>query len=170
VFFDDWSAVLRVAVAGVASYVALLAMLRASGKRTLAKLNAFDLIVTVALGSSLAAILLTADVALAEGLLALGLLIGAQYLVAWTAVRVRGVRRLVKSTPTLLVRDGRLLEDRLRRQRVSPEEVRQAVRASGKGGLERVAALVLETDGTLSVIGCDEVGSGDALIDVEDPP
>jgi uncharacterized membrane protein YcaP (DUF421 family) len=67
VFFDDWSGLLRVLIVGVCAYLSLLVMLRGSGKRTLDKLNAFDFIVTVALGSTLATVLLSSDVALVEG-------------------------------------------------------------------------------------------------------
>ena len=81
-FFDSWSALGRVAVVGVLAYLGLVALLRGSGKRTLAKLNAFDLVVTVALGSTLATILLSRDVALAERLLAFTLLITLQYIIA----------------------------------------------------------------------------------------
>ena len=50
-FFDSWTGLLRVLVVGGCAYSALILFLRLSGKRTLAKLNAFDLVVTVALGS-----------------------------------------------------------------------------------------------------------------------
>jgi uncharacterized membrane protein YcaP (DUF421 family) len=73
-FFDSWFGLLRVVVVGTLAYVALVVLLRASGKRTLAKLNAFDLIVTVALGSTLATVLLSKSVALLEGLVAFILL------------------------------------------------------------------------------------------------
>lgn len=72
--FDGWYGLLRVLVVGVSAYVRLVALLRLTGKRTLSKMNAFDLIVTVALGSTLATVLLSGDVALAEGMLALALL------------------------------------------------------------------------------------------------
>lgn len=77
-FFDTWQGLGRIVVVGVLAYAALVIFLRFSGKRTLSKMNAFDLIVTVALGSTLATILLSKDVALAEGLLALLLLIALQ--------------------------------------------------------------------------------------------
>jgi uncharacterized membrane protein YcaP (DUF421 family) len=67
---------LRTAVVGSLAYVALVAMLRISGKRTLSQMNAFDFVVTVALGSTLATILLSQDVSLGEGLTVLALLIG----------------------------------------------------------------------------------------------
>ncbi|GAA3463626.1 DUF421 domain-containing protein [Saccharothrix longispora] len=169
-FFDSWTGLLRVVVVGVCAYAALVVLLRLSGKRTLAKMNAFDLVATVALGSTLATVLLTSDVALAEGVLALALLIGAQFAVAWTSVRVGRFRRAVKSTPALLVWQGRLRDRELREQRVSRSEVLQAVRSQGVGGLDRVAAVVLETDGSFSVIPASSAGGLDALDDVPDVP
>ncbi|UVS79528.1 DUF421 domain-containing protein [Actinokineospora sp. UTMC 2448] len=165
-FFDSWTGLGRVVVVGVPAYVLLIVVLRLSGKRTLAKMNAFDLVVTVALGSTLSTILLTTDVALAEGVLALALLIAAQFVVAWTAVRYRPFRRAVRSRPSLLVRQGRLLEQAMREQRVTRSEVLQAVRTQGLGGLDQVAAVVLETDGSLSVIPTDKTGDHSALADV----
>ena len=151
-FFDDWFGLLRVMVVGVAAYAALVALLRASGKRTLAKLNAFDFVVTVALGSTLATVLLSKDVALAEGLLAFALLAGLQYAVAWLSVRSPRFSGLVKSEPSLLLHRGRFLEGAMRRQRVTEEEVVSALRSSGLARPEDAAAFVLETDGSLSVV------------------
>ena len=115
-FFTSWSGLARVAVVGVAAYIALVVMLRVSGKRTLSKLNAFDLIVTVALGSTLATIILSKDVALAEGLVALGLLVALQFLVTWTSVRWPVIDRIVKSEPAVLLRHGNCLETAMRRE------------------------------------------------------
>ena len=80
-FFDDWGGLVRVAVVGLLAYIGLVLLLRISGKRTLSKMNAFDLVVTVALGSTLATILLSSAVALAEGLLAFVVLISLQFAV-----------------------------------------------------------------------------------------
>ena len=75
------------------SYAALIVFLRVSGARTLSKLNAFDLAVTkVALGPTLATSLLSSEVSLAEGVLAISLLILLQFVVAWALVRWRRVR------------------------------------------------------------------------------
>lgn len=165
-FFDNLDNLVRVLIVGVLAYAALVLILRTSGKRTLSGLNAFDFIVTVALGSTLATILLSADVALAEGILALVLLVGLQMLVAWTSVRSRALRRVVKSEPRALVRDGQLDEEALRDERVTVEEIRQALRQSGAGGLGQVSSVVLETDGTVSVIRAESYGDGWALENV----
>ena len=152
IFFNGWSVLGRTLLIGVLAYVSLVFMLRVSGKRTLAKMNAFDLVVTVAIGSTLATIVLSKSVALAEGLLALALLIGMQFAISWSSTRMPWLRRVVTGEPRLLLRDGTMLDEALRDARVTREEVRAAVRAAGIGDLGDVAAVVLETDGSFSVI------------------
>src|SRR5690554_2001818 len=106
-FFNDWSSLVRVVVVGIVAYVGLVLLLRISGKRTLSKMNAFDLIVTVALGSTLATVLLSQDVALIDGITAFALLIGLQYLITWSSVRWPYVEKLVKAEPSLLFFEGK---------------------------------------------------------------
>lgn len=65
--FSGWLSLGRMVVVGLLAYICLILLLRISGKRTLAKMNAFDLVVTVALGSTLSAVAMSKDVALAEG-------------------------------------------------------------------------------------------------------
>jgi uncharacterized membrane protein YcaP (DUF421 family) len=150
--FDSWAGLGRVLVVGTLAYVALVITLRISGKRTLSKLNAFDLVVTVALGSTLATVLLSRDVALAEGLLALALLVLLQFALAWLSVRSPRVESIVKSEPTLLLYEGRYLDRALRRERITREELLSALRSSGLSDPEQAAAVVLESDGSISVV------------------
>lgn len=152
IFFNGWAVLGRTLLVGVLAYVSLIVMLRVSGKRTLAKMNAFDLVVTVAIGSTLATIVLSKSVALAEGLLALALLIGMQFVLSWASTRMPWLRRVVTGEPRLLLRQGKMLEPALRDTRITREEVRAAVRAAGLAEVESVAAVVLETDGSFSVI------------------
>lgn len=90
-------------------------------------MNAFDLVVTVALGSTLATVLLNKDVALAEGALAFALLIGLQFIVTWSSVRVRWVRALATGEPQMLLLRGKILSAALQHARVTEDEVRAAV-------------------------------------------
>lgn len=151
-FFDNWMGLLRVLVVGTLAYAALVVLLRATGKRTLSKMNAFDLVVTVALGSTLATVLLSKDVALAEGIVAFTLLVLLQYAITWLSVRSERVRALVKAEPCLLLRDGHFLHGAMRRERVTEDEVQAAARAQGIASLDEVAMAVLETDGSFSVM------------------
>lgn len=165
-WFDTWSDIARVLAVGAAAYVTVIVVLRVTGKRTLSKLNAFDWVVSVALGSTLATILLSSDVSWAEGATALALLAGLQFAVAWTTTRLPGGRSVVTARPTLLLEEGRLLPEGLREQRVTEDEIRQAVRATGSGDLGSIAAVVLESDGSLSVVPSSQAGDRSALTGV----
>ncbi|MGE3269347.1 MAG: DUF421 domain-containing protein [Chloroflexota bacterium] len=150
--FDSWTGLARVVIVGTLAYAGLVILLRVSGKRTLSKMNAFDLVVTVALGSTLATIILTSDVALLEGLTAFALLILLQLGITWLSVRSKLVRELVKAEPTLLAHRGELLHGALRRERVTEAEVLAAIRSQGIASVSQVEAVVLETDGSFSTI------------------
>lgn len=164
-FFNGWDGIVRTAIAGLMAYVSLIVILRISGKRTLAKLNAFDLVVTVALGSTLATILLSKDTALAEGVFALAMLVAFQFVVSWLSVRSARIRQLVRSEPTLLFYHGEFLQDSLRGQRVTESEIRQAARSQGILDLENHAA-VLESDGTVSILPTTEQTDRSTLVKI----
>ncbi len=159
-FFSSWENLGRTLIVGVMAYVLLVVLLRISGKRTLSKMNAFDFVVTVALGSILATIVLNRDVALAEGALALALLIALQFAVTWSSVRMPWVEKVVTGEPRMLLYRGRCLPSAMKGVRITRDEVLAAVRQQGVASLEDIEAVVLETDGSLSVV--KRSGDGDA--------
>ena len=151
-FFESWQSLAHTAIAGVLAYTALLLLLRASGKRTLSKLNAFDLVVTVALGSTLASVITSEQLPLANGVLALALLILLQFTVAWVIARWERMRGMVKSEPTLVFYGGEFIDTAIRESRLNQEEILAIIRSSGSEDIRRIQAIVLETDGSFSVI------------------
>jgi uncharacterized membrane protein YcaP (DUF421 family) len=151
-FLGDGPTLLRTLLIGVLAYAALVAMLRVSGKRTLAKMNAFDFVVTVAIGSTLSSVLINRSVSLAQGALALALLIALQFAITWTTVRWKALRTMLTGEPSLLLRHGEMIGTAMKKARVTEAELRAAVRRAGLADLEEVDAVVLETDGTFSVI------------------
>lgn len=82
------------------------------------------------------------------------LLISLQFAVTWLSVRFTWVRKIVKSEPSLLFYRGQMLQSAMREQRVTAEEVRAAIRSEGESQLENVEAVILETDGSFSVLPC----------------
>lgn len=165
-WFDSWNDILRIILVGAAAYVALIAVLRLTGKRTLSQLNAFDFIVTVALGSTVATILLSSEVSWSEGVVALGLLAGLQLFAAWIAARWPRARVVITSEPVVVLAHGRIRHQALRRNRLTEAELRQAVRMQGTGDLSKVTAVVLETNGKFSIITSNKYGNGSALGDI----
>lgn len=161
--FDGWTGVAHTVASALIGYTALVILLRISGKRTLADMNAFDFVVTVALGSILATMVLSASVTLAEGLAALVVLVALQALVAALAARSETVRHAVKAEPTLLVSNGKLLPEAIHSVRLSEAEVFAAIRADGEADLADIAAVVLETNGDISVIAKEPQHGGRPL-------
>lgn len=154
--FKGWETLGQTILVGVLAYVALITLLRISGKRTLSKMNAFDLIVTVALGSTFATILLSKDVALAQGIVAFIVLIGLQFTITWLSVRSPAVAGFVKSEPTLLLYRGEFLAKAMKKERILESEVRAALRSNGIATIEHVETVVLETNGNFSVTKISE--------------
>ena len=151
-FFDNWSHIVKILLTGTLAYIAIVVILRFSGKRTLAQMNIFDFIVTVALGSTLATAMLSKDTPLAEGITGLALLVLLQFLVSWLYVRVPVFNKIVKSEPRLLFYQGSFKEQALQEERVVKEELFQAARSQGILSLDQVEAIVLETNGKFSII------------------
>jgi uncharacterized membrane protein YcaP (DUF421 family) len=151
-FFDDGYGLLRILVVAPLAYLAVVVMLRVSGKRTLSKMNSFDFIVTVALGSVLASTIMTETVALLEGILGMGLLVLLQYVITWLSVRSDRFSSLIKAEPSLLYHDGHYIASQMKHSRITETEVQAAIRERGNGSMDDVAAVVLETDGTFTVI------------------
>jgi len=151
-FYDDLHGLLRTAVIGLSAYVVLVVFLRISGRRTLSKMNAFDFVVTISLGSVLATLLLSKNVTLANGALAFALLIFLQFTVTWFSVRVPLVKKIVTGKPVMLLHEGEVLREALLKARVTDNEIRAAVRSSGIPSIKAVKAVILETDGSFSVV------------------
>lgn len=166
-FFDGWYPLLKTLISGVVAYVLLILLLRICGKRTLSKWNAFDYVVTIALGSTLATILLSKQTTIVQGVTALVILVLLQFVVTWLSVRSQTVSNLVKAKPTLLLWHGEFQPEAQRRTRVTDEEVRAALRNQGFAYLSQAKAVVLETDGSFSVIGEAPESGVSTLIDVQ---
>ncbi|WP_164103734.1 DUF421 domain-containing protein [Candidatus Laterigemmans baculatus] len=167
IFFNGWEGINRTLLIGVLAYVVLVFFLRISGRRTLSKMNAFDLVVTVALGSTLATILLNQQVALAEGAVAFAVLIGLQFIVTWSSVRTKWVRRVVTGDPVLLLYRGEMLRAAMRQARVTDAEIHAAIRSAGAPAVGEIEAVVLETDGSFSVIRQRAEGGDSSLAGVQ---
>lgn len=101
-FFSTWSGIGRIFLIGTRVYGALILLLRVWGKRTLAAMNAFELIVAVAFGSTLATVLLLEQVSLFEGVTAFAVLLSLQFAATWLEGRSFRWGDLLKAQPSLI--------------------------------------------------------------------
>ena len=151
-WFNGWDPLARILIIGPISYFALLIMLRIAGKRTLARMTSYDFIISMALGSMIAKILLTKDTSLSESLLAMALLIGLQWLVSKSVCCNSRLRHLIAAEPTVLYKDGEFITRAMLREHVAREELVSVVHEKGIRGLEDVEAIILNSNGQISVI------------------
>ena len=166
-FFDGWYNIGRAFTLSVIGFLSLIALLRVSGKRTLSKLNVFDFVFVVAVGSVFSASIMEKDVTLLEGIAALATLVGMQIGIAKLAARSALAERIINGEPALLLSHGRFFPRALKRERITEEEVRAAIRAKGVTRVEDVDAVILENDGTLTVAWTSKAPEGEktALVD-----
>ena len=168
-FFESWYNVGRTVTLSVIGFAALFTMLRVSGKRTLSKLNVFDFVFVVAVGSVFASTIISKDVTLVEGIAALATLIVIQLVLAELAVRSPMAERLINGEPTLLLSHGKFIHTALRKERVTEEEVRAAIREKGVTRVEDVDAVIMENDGSLSVAWESKKPGESSLVDAKVP-
>lgn len=158
------AALVAVAVSFVVVYAAIIALTRVVGLRSFSKMSASDFAMTVAVGSLFASSISSASPPLPVALLALGLLFAGQWVVAYTRRRSETVAKLIDNQPLLLVRDGRVIEENMRRANVSPSDLRAKLREANALSLDRVHAVVFETTGDVSVLHGDRERSVDDFV------
>jgi uncharacterized membrane protein YcaP (DUF421 family) len=140
-------------------YVALLGGLRLAGKRELGQMTTFDLVVVLIIANAVQNAMVGANVSLTAGLVAAATLLVTNSAVDRAGRRFGWLRSRLRGTPTLLVNDGVLISERLRREGVDADEVMQALREHGVDDIRSVKMAVLEIDGTISVVPADAQSS-----------
>lgn len=146
-----WEFVLRAVVV----YGALLVLVRVTGKRSVGQFTPFDMILLILLGTAVQNSLIGDDISLPGGLILAATLIGLNYAVGWMTARSARLNSLVEGDPVLLGRDGRIFDDRLRRECISRADFDEAMRRHGLRDHAQIACAWLETNGTITLIPTD---------------
>ena len=143
---------LEIAGRTAAIYLVILLGVRLSGKREVGQMTPFDLVVILLIANAVQNAMVGPDTSLTGGLLAAGVLIGINYLVAQASGHIPWLRRITEGTPTLLVHDGSFITPNLRREDIDVDEVMMAIREHGLADVADVATAILEVDGSISVV------------------
>jgi len=147
-----WELVLRAAVI----YAALLGALRLFGKREIGQFTLYDLVLVLLVANAVQPAMTGPDSSLAGGLVIIATLILLNFGIG-RLDRFRIFHRLFQPEPTLIIKDGHYLSDRMRREGVDADEIATAIREHGLSNVSEVSMGVLEPDGTISVVGKDAV-------------
>lgn len=143
-----WEKILR----SVVVYLFILLAFRFTGKRQVGQLTPFDLVLLLIISNVVQNAVIGNDNSLGGGLLGAVTILTLNYLVVGLAYRFKPLRRLMAGEPTLLVHNGKVLKQRMERERITLEDLEAALRKSGLTSVERVRFAVLEENGQISVI------------------
>ena len=169
--WSSWQRVVEISANALLFYILIVVMVRLVGKRTTSEFNNFDWIINVAVGSLAASGILLRNVASVDAIAAIVVLATCQFVTTKLVMRSDDVANVVKAEPTLLTHKGKYLRDAMARTRISEEEIKTALRAAGITTNSDANWVVLETNGTMSVIPRQDVqwDDADALSDVNCP-
>jgi uncharacterized membrane protein YcaP (DUF421 family) len=145
---NGWDIVARTLIV----YLALLAGLRLAGKRELGQMTPFDLVVILLVANAVQNAMVGPDTSVTAGLIAAGVLLGVNYVLAVARDRVPWLRRAVEGTPTVLVHDGAFVTANMRKESLDEDDVMMALREHGVDDVKDVSTAILETDGTISIV------------------
>jgi uncharacterized membrane protein YcaP (DUF421 family) len=133
-------------------YVIILGGLRLLGRRHLSQLSMLDFVLILLLSNSVQNAMVGNDSSLTGGIIAACTLLALNYLFSFFSFRSRRVGAVFEAAPTLLIHDGKVNEENLRHEKISPEELLRALREHSIGGPEDVKVALLEADGMISVV------------------
>ena len=133
-------------------YVIILGGLRLLGKSHLSQLSILDFVLILLLSNSVQNAMVGNDTSLAGGIIAACTLLALNYLVTFFAYRSRRFGAMFEGTPTVLILDGKVRDENLRREKISHEELQRALREHSIGEIADVKIAMLESDGMISVI------------------
>jgi uncharacterized membrane protein YcaP (DUF421 family) len=139
----------------VVVYVVLLVALRLTGKRQLGQFTPFDFAVLLIVSNAVQNAMIGPDTSLVGGIVGAATLFGLNYLLSELSARYNFLGQEVLGTPTVLIDDGHLITENLRRERVNADDVLMAMREHGVDDISKVKHAVLETDGSISIVSQD---------------
>jgi len=140
--------------AGKTAFVLIYLFLgfRLLGKRQVAQFNLYDLATIIAIANAVQNAMTRGKGDLAVGLVCSSTLILLGWVLTKVLVKAPAVEGLVFGTPTIILSDGKVFEDRMHRERVTEEELETALRQHGLVDPSQVALGVLEIDGAISIV------------------
>jgi uncharacterized membrane protein YcaP (DUF421 family) len=143
-----WEFILR----GIIIYVFLIVILRATGKRQIGQMSPFDLVLLLVLSNAVQNSMNGGDNSIAAGMILAVTLVAINWITGRLTFSSKRAERLVEGTPQVLIHDGKIYEKALSEAQLTRHELMAAIRDEGYSDLMEVRAVILENDGSISVI------------------
>lgn len=166
-FYDNTESLWRILISAPLIYLFIIINIKLMGKRSTSQLNSFDWLVTVAMGSIVASVVMEKNTSLLSGILAIFTMMGLQYTITKLMFTFPFWKKMIRSKPRLLLLNGEYLLPNMKKERIVKSEILAAVREKGIADLADVYAVVMETDASLSVIQKKETSVKSTLEDVD---
>jgi len=147
-----WSTVWITLLSAGLIYIAMVVITRINGARTFSKFSSFDLAITIAVGSVLGRALVASDQTLLHTIVAVLALFIVQYGVDYLRSRFNLFPKIIDNNPILLMENAQLLEENLKKARMTPKAVYHELRQANVVKLSEVKAVILESNGEVSVL------------------
>jgi len=133
-------------------YLFILLAFRFTGKRQVGQLTPFDLVLLLIISNVVQNAVIGNDNSLGGGLIGAATILALNWSMVEISYRFKFFRRVMEGTPTVLIHNGKVLRDSLRKERITMEELQAAIRKSGSAEVDQVRFAVLEENGQISVI------------------
>lgn len=143
-----WEFIIRAAIV----YVFVMVVLRLAGKRQMGELAPFDFVLLLLLSNGVQNAMNGGDNTITAGLIITVTLVGLNSMIAWLAFKNKEIEKVVEGRPEILVHNGYLYSDVLKRNQITHHELNDALRQNDCTNLDDVRLAVLETNGQISVI------------------
>lgn len=150
--YSDINGIIVIVIMSIILYFFMIFLFRISGKRAMSEINSFDFLFTIIIGSLAATTILSKDIEFTEGAAAITTLIVMQFIFSKLDVKYKFISNVVLLEPTLVYFNGKYLEENLKKTRLSKENIRQKVRRRTGTVIDNVSAVIIESNGEISVI------------------
>lgn len=150
--FQDWQAIGRILLSGILIYFLLILIINFYGKRSISNLSMHDYVVTIAMGSIAGSTIILDNVTLLDGLIGILILLSLQFIVTFLSRYDTRIFRKLNSAPSVLFLKGEFIEENMKENRITQDEIYSAIRSQGQCTSDQIYAVVIESNGDLSVI------------------
>ena len=154
-FTKDIGLIPEIIIGTIAVYAAVIIYTRIFGLKSFSKMTGFDFVNTIAIGNLIGMTIATSNPKLLLGILLIGLLYLANYLVSLARFKNKAIRSALDNSPVMIMKDGKILEDNMNSVEITEDELRGKLREANVIQLSQVKAVILETTGDISVLHVD---------------
>jgi len=133
-------------------YAFIVLVMRIIGRRELSSMSPFDLILLIILGDAIQQGLTQDDYSVTGAVIAVSTIATLQVITSYLSYRSDKARKVLEGQPIVLVDHGKLVDENLRRERMTEDEVAEEMRSQQIGSLDEVEWAILESNGSLSFI------------------